>query len=158
MKIPAAKAKAKNFAANLRAYLNSRGVDVRNGSGEYEIFQARMPGGNWLAFCRNSAGDMTTPSAFELLIHDFLASNCKIPSAPSAPPPAGKNTNAFRDELAMLAAECMLPNYQQILEVCGDTDPQESGENVHKTLKAIAHFSYAFADAFADAMLAARDK
>lgn len=161
MKIPAAKLNDQEFIGRLEKYLGRVGVQTARIDADSQLFGVRVPGGEWVDLALDANGSLVTPSELDRLILPFVDAgndlflDAGMPAQPKNGDIYGAKSRAYlRDKTAMLAAECMLPNYQQVLDQYDAASPDKGRANVEVTLKVIARFSYEFADA----MMAARDK
>lgn len=130
-----------------RMWLEANGQAWRPGKGDYQLLQVQI-GKDWPAICVDAKSVVTTPPQLASLIKlfkqggtvDALKKEAKTEAKPSA----------LRDELAMLAAESMLPDYMALIRM----DQDGGMDSVKRSLKVTAEVCYHFADA----MLAARNK
>lgn len=125
---------AKSQAAQFREYLELAGLSCRDPKGQYELFQVKI-GNQWPAVCFNSADQVSAPEAVAqyvpLFKKDRKARDKEIVKVPAA--------ITLRDELAMLAAENLMPTSEHLGQL-------EDDKAVIFCLQANANACYTFAD------------
>lgn len=128
-------------------WLKKNGKQFRVGRGEFQIIQVELAKG-WGAICRDAKGVVTTPREIRPLIEAYKAGRNLAPPPKN---PGGKSADqkaldVLRDDLAMLAAENLLPGWENMSRI-----PAEDWDG---ELAGISRLCYSFANH----MLAAREE
>lgn len=131
---------SKAQAPQFREYLEATGFSCRDPKGQYELFQVKV-GDQWPAVCFNSAGQVSAPEAvaqYVPLFNAYRKANPKKETLEKAGKTASE-TISLRDELAILAAEKLMPTAEEISNF-------PESDDVTKSMQAYANSCYAFAD------------
>ena len=113
---------------------------------------ARHDGAERMLFHVDSHGCIVTPSELDKLILKFVDSgnDLFLDAQVKGKDFEDSKRDYVRDQAALAAAKCMLPNYKQ----AADMNEYSGQSELENSLKDIAQLSYFFADA----MLSARNK